>query len=64
MEKIDIGFDIHPPLTDIEDLKNWDEFLTKVKKHYKNDPNFRETEKYFEFTVGDRPKLPKNGIVN
>ena len=61
MDKIDTGFDIHPPLTEAEDLKKWEEFLKKVKQHYKDDPNFREAEKYFELTVGDKPKLPKNG---
>jgi hypothetical protein len=62
MGTIDIGFDIHPPLTEKEDLAKWDEFLKKVKQHYKNDPNFHETEKYFELKLGDKPKLPKNGL--
>jgi hypothetical protein len=63
-DKVDIGFDIHPPLKEMDELIKWDQFLQKVKQHYEHDPNFVEEDDHFVFKIGSRPILPKNGKFN
>ena len=61
---IAIGFDLSPALNDTPaDNAIWARFLHEISDTYKNDPNFKISEKRMTFTVGEHPFLPKQGFL-
>ncbi|KAK2609220.1 hypothetical protein QQS21_002302 [Conoideocrella luteorostrata] len=61
MEKA-AGFDMVPRLTTtLVDRRNWDEFITQVQDHYKDDAQVELISNYILFKVGEYPRLPLEG---
>jgi hypothetical protein len=59
---IDAGFDMVPPLSKgFVDRYNWDQFMHKVKDHYKDDSQVEVNPKYLLFKAGEGPMLPSEG---
>lgn len=55
---IDIGFDMVPRLSNSEvDAKKWKAFLDQIEQQFKTDSIFSKTPKFFEFKVGEHPRL-------
>ncbi len=54
------GFDMAPPIEPRE-LPKWRAFLDEVRRAYRDEPIFKETDLQLEFTVGEHPALLKDG---
>ncbi|KAF2789412.1 SET domain-containing protein [Melanomma pulvis-pyrius CBS 109.77] len=59
---IDAGFDMVPRLSKgVVDKHNWDQFISSIKQHYRDDPQVETKPNYILFKAGERPKLPFEG---
>lgn len=59
---IDAGFDMVPRLSKgAEDQQNWQSFIKVITETYQNDDLIELKENFFEFNVGEHPKLPLEG---
>jgi hypothetical protein len=59
---VDAGFDMVPRLSrGLVDKHIWDEFINRIKDHYKDDAQVEMKPNYILFKAGEHPMLPFEG---